>query len=72
MTGSVGAVLAVALLAFVGVASCVLLWDGLAARTADRGGAARLPARSRAEVAVGAIGFAVVLWIALGLLKHAS
>lgn len=71
MTGGVGGfILAFAILAFVGIASSVLLWDGLA--SGDRGGAARLRARSRAEVVVGAVGFAVALWIALGLLMHAS
>ncbi len=72
MTGSLATViLAVGLLAFVGVASSVLLWDGLATGAAADAGGGRLRARSRAEVVAGAIGFALVVWIALGLVKHA-
>lgn len=64
-------VLGFALLAFVGIASAVLLWDGFAAGAAGGHGVRRDAWRARAEVVVGVIGFAAALWVALGLLSHA-
>lgn len=65
-------ILAAAILVFVGIASGVLLWDGLAVAGA-RGhpGADREVRRAHARVAVGVIGLALVLWIALGILTRA-
>jgi hypothetical protein len=63
-------ILGLALLAFIGVASAVLLWDGLAAGVVGHQ-ALRRAWRARAEVVVGVIGFAAALWVALGLLSHA-
>ncbi len=64
-------VLGLALLAFVGIASAVLLWDGLAAGLAGGHALRRDAWRARAEVVVGVIGFAAALWVALGLISHA-
>ncbi|HET8541290.1 MAG TPA: hypothetical protein VFL83_15550 [Anaeromyxobacter sp.] len=61
-------VLAVALLGFLGVASGVLLWEGL---SGVRHGHAAVRAHARARLVVGAVGFAAVLWLGIGLLSHA-
>jgi hypothetical protein len=63
--------LAVALVAFIGIASAILLWDGLAGISSDGGAAANAPWRARARMAVGVLGFAIALWIILGMLTHA-
>lgn len=65
---SLSVILAVGLLAFVGLASAVLLWEGL---SEARHGHAALHAHPRARLVVGAIGFAVALWLAIGLLSSA-
>ncbi len=62
--------LALALVLFVGIASAVLLWDGLSG-LAPEGGAAAHAWRARARLAVGVLGFAAALWIVLGMLTHA-
>ncbi len=63
-----GIILAIGLLAFVGVASAVLLWDGLS----ELGhGHLAVHEHARARLLVGAIGFALALWLAIGLLSHA-
>ncbi len=62
------AVLAIGILAFMGVASAVLLWEGL---SDVRQGHAAAREHGRARVVVGAVGFALVLWVAAGLLSHA-
>lgn len=65
-------VLLAAILAFVAIASGVLLWEGLATAVAHGHPATHREARrARARVAVGVIGFAIVLWIALGMFTHA-
>ncbi len=63
-----GIVLAIGLLAFVGVASAVLLWDGLSEVSP---GEAAVHAHARARVLAGAVGFALALWLAIGLVTHA-
>lgn len=64
--------LAIAILLFVGVASGVLLWDGLAVGAGHgHPGAGRELRRARLQLVVGLAGFAIVLWIAFGLLTHA-
>jgi len=63
--------LAVALVAFIGIASAILLWDGLAGISSGGGAAANAPWRARARMAVGVLGFAIALWIILGMLTHA-
>jgi hypothetical protein len=68
----VGTVLVAGCLLFVGVVSGALLWEGLALGLAH--GPAIGPharARARARIAFGAIGLALVVWIATGLLTHA-
>jgi len=65
-------VLAIAIVVFVGVASGVLVWEGLATgfgkrAAADAGGRPRALAR----FAFGAIGVAIALWLALGMLTRA-
>jgi hypothetical protein len=63
--------LVIGILAFVAVASGVLLWEGLAARAAaGQAEAGRDLRRARARLAVGAIGIAIVVWIALGILTR--
>lgn len=63
-------VLAVAILAFMAIASAFLIWDGLAHEFARKG--PRVAGwRSRARLAVGVTGFALALWIGLGLLTRA-
>lgn len=65
-------IIVAALLAFVGIASGVLLWEGLAVGLAHgRGVAHRELRRARARLAVGAVGLAIVIWIAFGILTHA-
>ena len=61
-------ILAIGLLAFVGLASAVLLWDGL---SEVRDGHAAVHEHARARLVVGAIGFALALWLAIGFLSHA-
>lgn len=64
--------LVTALLAFVGVASGALLWEGIAAGAAHgMPGARGVLHAGRARLVVGAIGLAAVLWIASGILTHA-
>ncbi len=62
--------LALALVLFIGIASAVLLWDGIAG-LAPGGGATAHAWRARARLAVGVLGFAMALWIVLGMLTHA-
>jgi hypothetical protein len=64
----VSVILAIGLLAFVGLASAVLLWEGL---SEVRHGHAAVHEHARARLLVGAVGFALVLWLAIGLLSHA-
>lgn len=64
--------LTIGILAFVAVASGVLLWEGLAARAAHgQPGTGRDLRWTRARLAVGAIGVAILLWVALGILTRA-
>ncbi len=65
-----GIVLAIGLLAFVGVASAVLLWDGLS-EVSPGEAAVHAHAHARARVLAGAVGFALALWLAIGLVTHA-
>lgn len=58
------------LLAFVGVASSVLLWESLAFGLAH-GGPHRELRRARVRFAVGVVGLAIVIWITSGILTHA-
>ena len=62
--------LALAVVVFVGVASAILLWDGLAA-IGPGDSAAHASWRTRARIAVGVTGFAIAVWIVLGMLTHA-
>jgi len=64
-------ILAVGVLAFVGVASAVLLWEGLAEAGHGHANVRGDRSRARARLVVGAIGFALALWVAIGLLSHA-
>ena len=66
-------IIAIGILAFVGLASGVLLWDGLAGTFAVRrhAGPANQLERARAELVVGALGLGIVVWIALGMLTRA-
>jgi hypothetical protein len=64
-------VLAVGILAFMAIASAFLIWDGLAHEFARGAGTRVAGWRSRARLAVGVIGFALALWIGLGLLTRA-
>lgn len=64
-------ILVIALLAFVGIASGTLLWEGLALGVVQRHGGVGEHRHARAMLAVGAIGVAIVLWIAFGILTHA-
>ena len=59
---------AIGLLAFVGLTSAVLLWEGL---SEVRRGHTAVHEHARARVLVGAIGFALVLWLAIGFLSRA-
>lgn len=63
--------LALALVVFVGVASAILLWDGLAGVAPGGGAAAPRSWRTRARVVIGVIGFALAFWIVLGMLTRA-
>jgi hypothetical protein len=68
----VSGILGAAILAFVGIASGVLLWEGLAVATAHgHAGPDREVRRARARMAVGVLGLAIVLWIGLGIITHA-
>jgi hypothetical protein len=68
----VSRILVAAVLAFVGIASGVLLWEGLAVgATHGPAVAGRERWRARARIAVGVTGLAIVLWIAFGLLTRA-
>lgn len=61
-------ILVAGILAFVGTASAMLVWNGLAGGLAGRqGGAVR---HARARIVVGVLGFGLALWIALGFLTH--
>ncbi|WP_242343449.1 hypothetical protein [Anaeromyxobacter terrae] len=62
--------LALALVLFVGIASAVLLWDGISGLAPGNGAAAHAW-RARARLVVGALGFAAALWVVLGMLTHA-
>ncbi len=64
----VGVALALGMLAFLGFVSAVLLWDGLAE---VRNGHTAVHEHARARLVVGALGFAAVLWLVIGLLSHA-
>ncbi len=65
-------ILVTAILVFVGIASGVLLWESLAVGVAHRHAyVGREVWRTRAQLAVGVIGIAIVLWIAFGLLTRA-
>jgi len=67
----VARLLAFALVAFIGIASAVLLWDGLAEAAGGGEAAAHAPWRARARIALGVLGFAAALWVVLGMLTHA-
>ncbi len=64
-------VLGACMVAFVGIASGVLLWDGLAAESGSVHAGGRELWRTRGEIVVGALGLAAALWTALGMLTHA-
>lgn len=65
-------VLGLGILAFLGIASAMLLWDGLAAEMGrSRAISGRQLWRTRAELVIGAAGFAAALWVALGIFTHA-
>lgn len=65
-------ILVAAILVFVAIASGVLLWEALAVGVAPRHQeTGRGLRRARARLAVGVIGLAIVLWIALGMLTRA-
>ena len=70
MTGTslASKILAFGIVAFIGVASAVLLWDGLAAEVGKGAGPSW---RTRARLVVGGVGFAIALWVALGILTRA-
>jgi hypothetical protein len=63
--------LLVGIVAFLAIASGVLVWDGLAAASAGRVAAPSERRLARLRLAVGVAGFGVALWLALGLLTHA-
>lgn len=63
--------LVIAILAFVGAASGVLLWDGLAEGVVHAPGGRHGVHGAGARLAVGAIGVAIVIWIASGILMRA-
>jgi len=68
----VSTLLVAAVLVFVGVASGALLWEALAVGVASGHSQMRRELRrTRARLAVGVIGLAIVLWIALGMLTRA-
>ena len=64
-------VLGAGIVAFVGVASALLLWDGLAAELGRGHASGREVWRTRAEIMIGVLGFAAALWVALGMITHA-
>jgi len=68
----VSRILVIATLAFLALASSVLVWDGLAMGVGHgRGFAPRDLRRVRFRFTVGVVVFAVVLWMAFGLLTRA-
>jgi hypothetical protein len=69
MTSELSRFIVSLLLLFLLVGSGVLLWDGLA--TTIHGRAAALHDHAKGRLAAGIIGFAIVAWIALGMLTHA-
>jgi hypothetical protein len=64
-------VLGAAILVFVGIASGVLIWEGLASGLGRRTAAGAPGWRVRIRFAIGVLGFGLALWIALGLLTRA-
>ncbi|MGB8932121.1 MAG: hypothetical protein WCC48_12835 [Anaeromyxobacteraceae bacterium] len=72
MTTGLSQFIVILLLLFLLVGSGVLMWDGLATGF-GHGRAAALHGtdHARARLAVGIVGFAIVAWIALGVLTHA-
>ena len=66
-----GRILALAIVAFVAVASGLLIWDGLAAEFASERAKPREVWKTRARLAVGIVGFGVAVWVGLGMLTHA-
>jgi hypothetical protein len=65
------AVLAWAIVAFLGIASALLVWNGLAEEFAEEGLRAWPPRRAWARILVGVIGLSLAVWIGLGMLTHA-
>jgi len=64
-------VLAIAIVVFVGVASAILVWDGLATGFGRRAGVvARERHRALSRFAFGALGVVVALWLALGMITR--
>ncbi|HTN53060.1 MAG TPA: hypothetical protein VML50_11700 [Anaeromyxobacter sp.] len=72
MLGSIASrILAAALVAFVAIASSVLLCEGLARGwSADGHVSPREIRGARARALAGALGFALAAWIALGMVTH--
>ncbi len=68
---SASRILAVAIVAFVAVASGLLMWDGLAAEFTRERAEPREVWKTRARLAVGVVGFALAVWVGLGMLTHA-
>jgi hypothetical protein len=56
---------------FIAIASATLIWDGLATEFTSGAVRRRASWRSRARLAVGVLGFALALWVGLGLLTRA-
>jgi hypothetical protein len=72
MSGSpTSIVLVTAILVFVGTASAVLIWDGLATGLGKGAAPGRPRWRARLRFGIGVLGFALALWVALGLLSRA-
>jgi hypothetical protein len=68
----VSRVLVIATLLFLAFASSVLVWEGLATGVLHGRALARSDLRRvRFRFTVGVIGFAIVFWIALGILTRA-
>jgi hypothetical protein len=68
----VSRILVAAILVFVGFASGVLLWESLAIGVGHRHAyVGREVWRTRAQLTLGVIGIAIVLWIAFGVLTRA-
>ena len=71
-TSTASRILAFAVLAFMALASGLLLWDGLATEfRRDRENAGRALRNARLRVAVGVLGLAIACWIGLGMITHA-